>query len=204
MKGLLLKDYYTLIKQMKIFIVMIVIFSLLPNFSLTGFAIIYAAMLPITAMAYDERSKWNQLAAMMPYSARDLVLSKYLLGCGTVGATFVLILIARLVAGAVSGQPPEGAELMSIFITANAALIIQAVNLPLMFRFGVEKGRMLLLVLVAVLVMAAMASASLLADLAGNAPAGMPGLAAMSAAATLILNLLSVKAALSAYGKRID
>ena len=37
-------------------------------------------MLPYTAMAYDERSKWNQLAAMMPYSDRDIVLSKYVFG----------------------------------------------------------------------------------------------------------------------------
>lgn len=204
MSGLLLKDFYTLIKQMKVFIAMIVIFSLLPNFSMTGFAIIYAAMLPITAMAYDERSKWHQLAAMMPYSVRDLVLSKYLLGYGTVGATFVMVLIARLILGAIKGQPAGGAELMTIFITANAALIIEAVNLPLMFRFGVEKGRMLLLVLVAMLVMAAMASVSLLSTLVDQAPAGMLRIAALSAAATVAVNILSIRIAFGLYGKRLD
>ncbi len=204
MSGLLLKDFYTLIKQMKVFIAMIVIFSLLPNFSMTGFAIIYAAMLPITAMAYDERSKWHQLAAMMPYSVRDLVLSKYLLGYGTVGATFVMVLIARLILGAIKGQPAGGAELMTIFITANAALIIQAVNLPLMFRFGVEKGRMLLLVLVALLVMAAMASVSLLSALVDHAPVDMLRLAALSASATVAVNILSIRIAFGLYGKRPD
>ena len=41
---------------------------------------LYAAMMPISALAYDENCKWDQLAAMMPYSVRDIVLSKYLFG----------------------------------------------------------------------------------------------------------------------------
>jgi len=53
MKALLLKDFYTLIKQIKIFIIMIIIFAAIPGYSIAGFAMVYAAMLPITAMAYD-------------------------------------------------------------------------------------------------------------------------------------------------------
>ena len=80
MKGLLLKDLYTLGKQMKIFLVLLVAFALIPGYSISAFAVMYAAMLPMTALAYDERSKWDTLAAMMPYSTGALVLSKYLLG----------------------------------------------------------------------------------------------------------------------------
>ena len=40
--------------------------------STASFAFVYSAMLPITAMAYDERSKWDKLAAMMPYSKRSI------------------------------------------------------------------------------------------------------------------------------------
>ena len=80
MKGLLLKDWYTLTRQLKFILAMLVFFSILPGYSTVSFALVYAAMLPITALAYDERSKWDELAAMMPYSVRELVLSKYILG----------------------------------------------------------------------------------------------------------------------------
>ena len=80
MKALLLKDFYVLWKQMKAFLVLILLFSALPGSYNAIFAVTYAAMLPYSCVAYDERSKWDQLAAMMPYSNRDLVLSRYILG----------------------------------------------------------------------------------------------------------------------------
>ena len=80
MSALLLKDYYVIFRQMKIFLLLILVFSCIPGTFYSTFAVVYASMLPYTALAYDERSKWDQLAAMMPYSARDVVLSKYLFG----------------------------------------------------------------------------------------------------------------------------
>ena len=77
MSALLLKDYYVIFRQMKIFLLLILVFSCIPGTFYSTFAVVYASMLPYTALAYDERSKWDQLAAMMPYSARDVVLSKY-------------------------------------------------------------------------------------------------------------------------------
>ena len=49
MKGLLLKDWYTLIKQMKIMLVLMLVFACVPGYSMAAFAVVYAAMLPVTA-----------------------------------------------------------------------------------------------------------------------------------------------------------
>ena len=76
MKALLLKDTYVIWKQMKIFLIIVLVFSAIPSSFNSAFAVIYAAMMPYTAMAYDERSTWDQMAAMMPYSPRDIVLDK--------------------------------------------------------------------------------------------------------------------------------
>ena len=86
MKGLLLKDWYTLIKQMKIMLVLMLVFACVPGYSMAAFAVVYAAMLPVTALAYDERSKWDELAAMLPYSVREIVGGKYVLGVTAVAA----------------------------------------------------------------------------------------------------------------------
>jgi ABC-2 type transport system permease protein len=97
MKALLLKDCYTLMKQIKIYIIMIIIFAIIPGYSISSIAMFYAAMLPITALAYDERSKWNSLAMMMPYSDESIVGSKYMLGYIAVAAASLLSITAQIV-----------------------------------------------------------------------------------------------------------
>ena len=44
MKGLILKDFYVLTKQMRIFLIMIVILGLMPSINTNVFAVVYAAM----------------------------------------------------------------------------------------------------------------------------------------------------------------
>ncbi len=202
MKGLLLKDFYTLVVQMKLFLLMIAIFTLVPNFSMSGFAIVYAAMLPITALAYDERSKWTQLAAMMPYTPTELVVSKYILGYVTVAGAFALSLIAQAVIGSLKGSPIGGMDVLVVFITANIALLIQAANLPLIFHFGVEKGRLLFMGIIAAMVMIGMGAGTFLLTLFGNASAALLRWAILAGSVTVILNILSIRIAVAMYEKR--
>ena len=89
MKALIIKDTYVIWRQMKYFLVLILLFSALPSGFNNAFAVIYTSMLPYTALAYDERSKWDQLAAMMPYSTRDAVRSKYVFGWLCIGGAAV-------------------------------------------------------------------------------------------------------------------
>lgn len=151
MKGLIFKDLYTLLKQMKLFIAIMLIWAFIPNFSASLFAIVYASILPVTALAYDERSKWNTLAAMMPYSAKDIVLSKYILGYVFTFVATVFCLIAKLILSSLhlSGSSDN---IASIPIVMFVALIMGAVTLPFMFKLGVEKGRFVLIIITIIIV----------------------------------------------------
>ena len=83
MKALLYKDFLVLWKQMKFVIFMVAIFCLLPNlgFGLNNMWVVYAGLvIPTSLLAYDERAKWDELAAMMPYTVKSIVGSKYVLG----------------------------------------------------------------------------------------------------------------------------
>lgn len=142
MKGLLLKDLYVLTAQMRFFLVLILLFAVIPSYSMSGFAIIYAAMLPYTSIAYDERSKWDQLAGMMPYSIRQVVLSKFMLGYVCVAIATAVSLLSSLVI------PGGKASPVSLLTAACVALTIMAVTLPFMLRFGVERGRMLFILVI--------------------------------------------------------
>ena len=92
MKALVQKDFYVIWKQMRIFVLVMVLLSMVNSAFNTVFLVVWCSMLPYTAMAYDERSHWNQLAAMMPYSKKDIVLSKYVLGWLCAGAASAVVL----------------------------------------------------------------------------------------------------------------
>lgn len=150
MRGLLLKDFYTLAKQMKFMLLVMVLFACIPGGSLSAFAVVYAAMLPFTALVYDERSKWDELAVMMPYSTWSIVGSKYILGMISVAIAVVISFVAQFVIGSVKGTGMGIVDIIEMFLLACIALILLCINLPLMFRLGVERGRIVFMVLICV------------------------------------------------------
>jgi hypothetical protein len=168
MKALVKKDFYVLSKQMGALLLLILIFSAIPRIFNNVFAIVYAAMLPYTCAAYDERSKWDQLAAMMPYSTRDMVLSKYVLGWLCIGVSAVLSAVLRGLFGLVLDS--SGLPLPVILLSVCGACCIIAITLPVMFRFGVEKGRMVMFLMIFLVCASAGALAAVAEKFTTNAP----------------------------------
>ena len=145
MKALIQKDFYVIWKQMRIYVVIILLLSMINSAFNTVFLVVWCSMLPYTAMAYDERSHWNQLAAMMPYSKRGIVLSKYVLGWLCMAAAGLLCLAARMVLGHFLENEVDA----SIVLTSLCLGVISlAVTLPAVMRFGVERGRMIFMVVI--------------------------------------------------------
>lgn len=192
MKGLLLKDLYVLTGQMRFFMVLVLVFAVLPGYSMSGFPIVYAAMLPYTSIAYDERAKWDQLAGMMPYSVRDIVGSKFMLGYLCVGAVALVTLAARLLIPGGNGNP------LSLLTMVGIALLMMAVTLPFMFRFGVERGRMIF-----TLIMVAVACGSMTAMQVFNDSGELPRLLTLGVPlAAAAANLISLPVSVGLYTRR--
>ena len=219
MRGLIMKDMLTIAKQAKAFLILILFFAVIPSFSGSSFAMLYAAMMPISALAYDENCKWDQLAAMMPYSVRDIVLSKYLFGYICLLATGALSIASLYVTAAgvndvlalkesdcsiaMAGGSDE--DIAQIAVVACFALIFLAVNLPCMFRLGVEKGRLLFMAMIGVIVFFIMGFGDKIADGINKASAGgnlAPGAVAIAALA-LAANMASVALSGRAYKKKM-
>ena len=80
MKALLLKDWYVLRKQVWSYLLIVLVWGLIPSLTLNLLAVVYGAMIPYTAMAYDQRGRWDRFARMLPYSDRTVVLSRYARG----------------------------------------------------------------------------------------------------------------------------
>ena len=140
MRALMLKDIYVLLRQLKLFVIVMVIFALAFQENAISFIIFYAAMLTVSSMAYDEQSKWPQLAMMLPYSIRDIVLSKYLLGWLMIGGMTLLSMLQIFI---------DIEYVWVSLVVACVAMSFMAVILPLVFWLGTEKGRMLMIAMMA-------------------------------------------------------
>ena len=195
MKALLLKDFYVLWKQMRIFLLLIVVFSALPSGFNAIFAVTYAALLPYSCVAYDERSKWDQLAAMLPYTVRDLVLSRYVLGwIAALGASAASLLVQGIFSLAFHRVVYPSITAAAFF----ACMITLAVTMPLIFRFGVERGRLITFLIIFLVCGSAGAISGIAEEVSGALPAPVWAIAP----AALVLTALSVPLSMRWYTKR--
>lgn len=151
MKGLIMKDLYNISHNSKSMLFVLVVFAVafIPTSGLEGYniacAFLFGSMI-VTTFSFDNFSNWAQYAMIMPVSRKELVAGKYaVLGIFCViGSLFGLIIssIGRLVIG--FGH----AEIAELLLVALAALVISLISggmsIPLVFKFGAEKARMLL------------------------------------------------------------
>ncbi len=151
MSALLLKDWYMAKQYCRSFLFVIVLFLALSFVS--GNVIFYtypcmmAGLLPFSLYSYDEREKFTSFCAAMPVSRRQYVSEKYVFGLLASAAAAALTVIAALA----NSHTGTNEILPMLSAAVVSALVSQAVMLPFGFKFGVEKGRIMFIAIVAVL-----------------------------------------------------
>lgn len=198
MKALLMKDFHVLWRLMKPIFLMIVIFAAIPSDFQNVFGITYVAMIPYSSLSADENCKWDRLAAMMPYSARDMVVSKYILGIIVILGTAVFTAAIRLVT-MLLGWGTINAEM--IVTAVGISVICVDIILPLAFRFGVEKGRLVFVIAVVALVCGSAGVLSLLGGL-NQAASIFKWISVIFPAAAVIATAVSIPVSLRIFEKR--
>ena len=199
MKALLLKDWYILRKQLWVWFVLLFIWSVVPTLYLNLMAVVYGAMIPYSVMAYDQRSRWDRFARMLPYSDRTVVLSRYALGwisllIGTAAVTLCQGIVSCL---PVRTEAAAGLSPALIYTALCVGTILLSINVPLTLRFGSEKARMVS-VLITFLVFA---SVGFLKGLDAGSPSGAAAFPALllPAALTIIATAVSIPLSLKFY-----
>lgn len=153
MMGLIKKDVYLSLSMLKSYVVVAAVFALL---TMTGiydisFFVTYLSvmciMIPVNLFAYDEQARWDKYAAALPAGRAGMVKARYLftiLICfGTLVFALLLQLIVALFTG-VQGQERTDLLLSGLLPTAYG-IFMNAVLLPLLFKFGSQKGRIYLI-----------------------------------------------------------
>lgn len=196
MRALMLKDIYVLLRQLKLFVIVMVIFALAFQENAVSFIIFYAAMLTVSSMAYDEQSKWPQLAMMLPYSIRDIVLSKYLLGWLMIGGMTLLSMLQIFI---------DIEYVWVSLVVACVAMSFMAVILPLVFWLGTEKGRLLLVAVLAGIfgMIGATGYISVLYGMQEVPFGSVPAFSGVCLLGTLLFNVLSIFLSIFLYKRRL-
>lgn len=198
MIGLLKKDLYVAGRSGRLLLVLALVFSMVPSLGAFGstYAMMMAVMMPLNSIAYDERCKWDRYAAMMPYRTGQLVWSKYLLSYLYTLLGGGIIVLGAFLRGVTTGAADwkETAE-MSVML-ASVMLFITALGLPLLYRFGSEKGRLAMILCMGIGVGAAMGLMGIFGELPKLPEIPLPvlaaGIAVLAAGATYVSFRLSV------------
>lgn len=150
MKALLLKDFYTMARYGRTMLALVVFYVILAFLGqsasvVSSMLVFLCAMLVISSFSYDEYGKWNKYCVSLPISRRQMVGSKYLFALIMLGIGLVLGLGGGYLLSLTQGVSFAEDVLPSCVGGTLAALFMLAVLLPLMYRFGVERSRMLML-----------------------------------------------------------
>lgn len=156
MKSLILKDLYIIGHNAKSLLFMLAVFAaaFIPTSGVDGFIFacaILCSMMIITTFSVDDNSKWTRYAMIMPVSRKDVVVGKFIILAIFCVIGSLLGLVIGLIGGFVVKKASFDLEVIGklLFLSLAAcstALILGSISIPLIFKFGAEKGRILLLV----------------------------------------------------------
>lgn len=150
MKGLLLKDFISLKKNVKIFGIFMIIYGFMAftqkdsSFFSSIFTMLFA-LLTMTTYSYDEMAKWDGYALTMPVSRANMVQEKYLMMLlltliGTIiNLTFTIFVNVSLKTGSLF----HGTQIC--LIGASIVILFYCVTIPFITKLGVEKARYIFL-----------------------------------------------------------
>lgn len=205
MKGLLLKDWYqvkTNMRMMYLTVLAVLAIWILSTSGDSSFAVDYSAVflgiMPAYLLSNDHASGWTEYSFALPLSKELQVAEKYLIGlfCAAaavvIGGLFVTVIPLR------TGTAPDKDVLSLLAGSVCAILLINGIMLPLYYRFGAEKARMLYMLMFAGMG-AALGGGTVLMDAVPEPGAAIAIVGVL--AAVLVLYALSWRLSVAWYGK---
>ena len=143
MKGLILKDFYSLKMYVRTLIVMVVIYAMLGFFSesasmFSSLVAVVSMILPITSFTYDKYYKWEEYALSLPLRRNQIVLAKYIFTALILLFAFVLTVLLSIAMTYFNEHTLTPQQIweagMTNYYTTGILLLPPAILLPVMFR----------------------------------------------------------------------
>ena len=149
MTGLILKDLLILRKTLRSYLFMLIVYA---GIAFTGvwsadivgvLMVVMVVMLPMNVFAYDKQAKWDTYGLALPVGRTKTVAARYvcvlLLCLLSVGLTAILGVM--LYAAERVEEPVE--FLVSCSVMGLMSVLVNAIMLPFLYKFGPERARMM-------------------------------------------------------------
>ena len=157
MKGLLLKEWYQARKAFWIFYLIATLFiamalSPFANAFFLYYPCLLMGLIPMSLQQMDEVSKWEAFCGTLPCSRAQVVSAKYLMGLFGQVSFLVLTLASQGIAWVIR-DCFSWAELGGLAVSiAVCAGLLPILTLPLVFKFGAVKGKVVQLIVLGAVV----------------------------------------------------
>ncbi|RXZ62403.1 ABC-2 transporter permease [Candidatus Borkfalkia ceftriaxoniphila] len=195
MKGLLLKDFYNVKNLISYYALVAAVFAVVSVVSsniyfFCGFMIFISVGLVSSTISYDAQDKWDRYALSSGVSRRTAVLSKYVFTVVTILCSLALGLILALALGY-----RQAVDFLPVVAYSFAGVLSVGIVLPCFFRFGVEKARVIYMIVIVFTVALMVGGISLFERLnfAAQAPWMLVLLAVLSVAILAISYFVSLR-----------
>lgn len=153
MKGLLLKDFLGmrsyLLTCFAVVLALLVLINLSGAQDAQGFTVgccaLVGGMMCPASFSYDHKSGWDGFVLALPYTKKQVVLSKYLFGLLVMGACVSVGLLFNLVFYML-GLVSFGKESFTVAVSVICATVILiGIGMPMIYKFGAEKGQTIIM-----------------------------------------------------------
>lgn len=203
MRGLLEKELLLLKGQRNFFLILLVITVFLGFNSSDNFVTTYltfcAGFLTISSFGYDDNGNCMPFLMTLPVSRQLYVKSKYVFGALVTSTGWLCGMVITLFVAFVRRQMPASEDLAFQVVWLLLWMIVISFTLPPMFKYGAEKGRMVLLAVMLVFLAVGYVGAKAAVwlgidiDTAASALSGFGAAALMAAVAVLavVMGLIS-------------
>lgn len=152
MKGLLIKDLYIIkgygIWTVAICVIFVAVSMIAGSDTFLMFAAMYSALVSVNTMAYDERGHWDTYADSLPVSRAQVVISKYLMPFAAMLIVWVIYIAGRMTANVCMGTDTSANIVSTSVYMWTAWSLIVSILYPFLFRFGVEKGKVVYMLMI--------------------------------------------------------
>lgn len=150
MTGLIKKDLFLMKSNLKLILIIFVVFTISSinqeSNNLYFMPALVSTMLFMSTFSYDEYNKWNTYATALPSGREKIVIAKYLVTLLLNIVVFIITIVLSLIVGKIEGNLNVEEVFQTIFGILVATIILQSIIYPLIYKFGIEKGRIWLFV----------------------------------------------------------
>lgn len=156
MKGLIIKDLCVIKNQMKSLLLVLALFIFLSIANKDATFVLflipfYMIMILITTFSYDEFNKWECYCNSLPLSRKEIVKAKYLL----FNASSLVVLVLGVLASFIIPNFIENTTFESIYASiigvAFGICLVISLLIPFYYKFGSQKGRIMLFLCIVIL-----------------------------------------------------